>query len=81
MQAIEITTEIDEKGEIHITVPVDVGAGPARVIVLTENATNSATVPLQDADAFFADLEKFAVTPRSQMDIDTQLKREREDWD
>jgi hypothetical protein len=36
MQAIEIDTRIDEKGEIHIKLPQPRPPGPARVIVLFE---------------------------------------------
>ena len=82
MQAIELYAEIDEKGEIHLTLPVKVPAGPARVIVLTEERTEGVqAVALQDADAFFAELEKFPITPRSRSDIDAQLAHERENWD
>ncbi len=37
MQAIEINTRIDEKGEIHIKLPQGRPSGPARVIVLFES--------------------------------------------
>lgn len=82
MQAIELHAEIDEKGEIHLTLPVKLPAGPVRVIIFTEEATRDIQAPLlQDADAFFAELEKFPVTPRSQADIDAHIAYERENWD
>jgi hypothetical protein len=36
MQAIELTTEIDENQEIHLKLPPDVRAREARVVVLYE---------------------------------------------
>ena len=82
MRAIELHAEIDEKGEIHITLPVKIPAGPARIIILTEERTEGAQAAhLQDADTFFAELEKFPITLRSRADIDAQLTHERKNWD
>ena len=82
MQAIEVTAQIDEQGEIHITLPKATPAGTARVLVLLDDPIAEAKTPaLQDVDAFFAELEKFAITPRPKAEIDEQLANEREDWD
>jgi hypothetical protein len=39
MQALELTTEINEQHQIHLQLPDTVKAGKAKVIVLLEDAT------------------------------------------
>jgi hypothetical protein len=43
MQAIELTTEIDENREIHLKLPADVRARAARVVVLYEEPAAEAS--------------------------------------
>jgi len=45
MQAIEIDTEIDDNGEIHIKLPQPRRPGPARVIVLFDTDQEERTEP------------------------------------
>ena len=41
MQALELTTEINEQHQIHLQLPDTVKAGKAKVIVLLEDATEA----------------------------------------
>jgi hypothetical protein len=49
MQAIELTTEIDENQEIHLKLPADVRARAARVVVLYEEPATEASEQPPDA--------------------------------
>ena len=80
MQAIELETEIDESRELHLTLPESLRAGKVRVIVLQEESRPKPIAAPTDPDAFFEQLESFAVTPRSRQAIDEALEHEREDW-
>jgi virulence-associated protein VagC len=80
MRAIELETTINEHGELHVRLPAEVRAGPARVIVLYDERESTVAPANGELLAFLKDLNQGNWPARSQADIDSQIQRERDSW-
>jgi hypothetical protein len=83
MKAIELSAEITADHAIHLTLPEEAPAGPARVIVLYETGSDAQRLgPSQEGnlDAFLNALPK-NVTGRARHDIAAQVEAERTSWE
>jgi hypothetical protein len=83
MKAIELKTEITADHAIHLKLPEDAPAGPARVIVLYETESDAQTQerrPTGNLDAFLKALPK-NTSGRDRSEIAAQVEAERAGWD
>ena len=82
MQAIELQTEIDDQGEIHLRLPLELKARKARVIVLYEDIKSD---PRSDEDnnlmTFLENLNQGDWPSRSKEEIDRYIEEERTGWE
>jgi hypothetical protein len=82
MQAIELQTEIDENGEIHLHLPATIKARKVRVIVLYEDDKTEVTATDdEDLLTFLENLNKGNWPSRDKADIDRYIDGERSGWE
>jgi len=79
MRAIELNGTVSENRELHLRLPADANPGPAKVIVLLEERSDSnGTDSLQQ---FLKDCQQWAVSGRTKEEIDQYIEDERNSWD
>jgi hypothetical protein len=79
MKAIELVTNINADHELHLKLPEDAVAGPARVIILYES--DSALAKKGNLDDFLASLPRNTSRGLSHAEILQHVDKERATWE